>query len=228
MFDVSVGWLSSTAEGEEVYLAPKPCWAIVKLWVEPLPRGSGIQFESVIKEKELPYRYQNHVRQSLPEALKQGRKGWEVTDAKFTLIGGQHHHVHTHPLDFFVATPVAVQRALVNCGTLLLEPMVRVTLSAQEELLGKVIRDMVAMRGEFDTPLIHQGQFTLEAQLPVATSLDYPTAFRSMTSGKGTYASQFIGYQECPPGEGKEAPRRGVDPLDHSKWILYARSAMQS
>lgn len=219
---------ASTAEGEEVYLAPKPCWAIVKLLVEPLPRGSGIQFESVIKEKELPYRYQNHVRQSLPEALKQGRKGWEVTDAKFTLIGGQHHHVHTHPLDFFVATPVAVQRALVNCGTLLLEPMVRVTLSAQEELLGKVIRDMVAMRGEFDTPLIHQGQFTLEAQLPVATSLDYPTAFRSMTSGKGTYASQFIGYQECPPGEGKEAPRRGVDPLDHAKWILYARSAMQS
>ena len=219
---------ASTAEGEEVYLAPKPCWAIVKLLVEPLPRGSGIQFESVIKEKELPYRYQNHVRQSLPEALKQGRKGWEVTDAKFTLIGGQHHHVHTHPLDFFVATPVAVQRALVNCGTLLLEPMVRVTLSAQEELLGKVIRDMVAMRGEFDTPLIHQGQFTLEAQLPVATSLDYPTTFRSMTSGKGAYASQFIGYQECPPGEGKEASRRGVDPLDHAKWILYARSAMQS
>ena len=99
-----------------------------------------------------------------------------MTDAKFTLIGGQHHHVHTHPLDFFVATPVAVQRALVNSGTLLLEPMVRVTLSAQEELLGKVIRDMVAMRGAFDTPILHQGTFTLEADLPVATSLDYPTA----------------------------------------------------
>ena len=160
---------ASAAQGEEVYLAPKPCWAVVRLLVEPLPRGSGIQFESVIKEKELPYRYQNHVRQSLPEALRQGRKGWEVTDAKFTLIGGQHHHVHTHPLDFFVATPVAVQRALVNSGTLLLEPMVRVTLSAQEELLGKVIRDMVAMRGAFDTPILHQGTFTLEADLPVAT-----------------------------------------------------------
>ena len=48
-----------------------------------------------------------------------------------------------------------------------------------------------------------------------------------MTSGKGVYASAFLGYQECPPGEGKEAPRRGVDPLDHAKWILTARSAMQ-
>ena len=218
---------ASTSEGEEVYLAPKPCWAIVKLLVEPLPRGSGIQFESIIKEKELPYRYQNHVRQSLPDALKQGRLGWEVTDARFTLIGGQHHHFHTHPLDFFVATPVAVQRALVNSGTILLEPMVTVTLSGQEELLGRVIRDMVSMRGEFDTPVIHKGWFTLEAKLPVATSLDYPVSFRSMTSGKGVYASEFAGYQECPPGEGQQAPRRGVDPLDHSKWILYARSAMQ-
>ena len=83
------------------------------------------------------------------------------------------------------------------------------------------------MRGAFDTPILHQGTFTLEADLPVATSLDYPTAFRSMTSGKGVYASAFLGYQECPPGEGKEALRRGVDPLDHAKWILTARSAMQ-
>ena len=217
----------TVAVGEEAYLAPKPCWAIVTLRVEPLPRGSGIQFESVIKEKELPYRYQNHVGQSLPQALKQGRKGWEVTDAKFTLIGGQSHHVHTHPLDFFVATPVAVQRALVNSGTALLEPYTRVTLSAQEDLLGKVIGDLVAMRGAFDTPVIRKGAFTLEAELPVATSLDYPIAFRSMTSGKGVYASEFIGYRDCPPGEGQETSRRGIDPLDHAKWILFARNAIQ-
>ena len=218
---------SSPAEGLEVYTMPKPCWAVVKLLVEPLPRGSGIQYESAIKEKQLPYRYQNHVRTSLFDSIKQGPLGWEVTDAKFTLVDGEHHHVHTHPLDFFVATPVAAQRALVNSGTILLEPMTKVTLSAGEEFLGRVIRDVMNMRGTFDTPLIRQGQFTLEAVLPVATSLDYPIDFRSMTSGKGTYASEFCGYQECPLELGKTAPRRGVDPLDRSKWILYARSAMQ-
>ena len=101
------------------------------------------------------------------------------------------------------------------------------TLSAQEELLGKVIGDLVAMRGAFDTPVIRKGSFTLEAELPVATSLDYPIAFRSMTSGKGVYASEFIGYRDCPPGEGQETPRRGIDPLDHAKWILFARNAIQ-
>lgn len=217
----------TAAEGLEVYTMPKPCWAVVKLLVEPLPRGSGIVFESVIKEKELPYRYQNHVEACLPGALKQGPLGWEVTDAKFTLIGGEYHHVHTHPLDFFVATPVAVQQALVNSKTTLLEPMSRVTLSADESFLGRVIRDMVHMRGSFDTPRIHKGQFTLEAVVPVATSLEYPIDFRSMTSGKGAYASSFCGYEECPLELGKTAPRRGVNPLDRAKWILYARSAMQ-
>lgn len=205
---------------------PKPCWAVVRLLVEPLPRGSGIRYESVIKEKQLPYRYQNHVETSLFRSLKQGPLGWEVTDAKFTLIGGEHHHVHTHPLDFFVATPVAVLQALTNSGTTLLEPLMKVTVSAGEEFLGGVIRDILNMRGTFDTPIMQRGQFTLEAILPVATSLDYPIAFRSMTSGKGTYASVFYGYQECPLELGKTAPRRGVNPLDRPKWILHARNAM--
>ncbi len=217
---------AGTAEGLEVYTMPKPCWAVVRLLVEPLPRGSGIRYESVIKEKQLPYRYQNHVEASLYGSLKQGPLGWEVTDAKFTLIGGEHHHVHTHPLDFFVATPVAVLQALTNSGTTLLEPMVKVTVSAGEEYLGGVIRDVLNMRGTFDTPVMQHGQFTLEAILPVATSLEYPIAFRSMTSGKGTYASEFYGYQECPLELGKTAPRRGINPLDRSKWILYARNAM--
>ena len=218
---------AAAAEGIEIYTMPKPCWAVVKLLVEPLPRGSGIQYESIIKEKQLPYRYQNHVETSLYRSLKQGPLGWEVTDAKFTLIGGEHHHVHTHPLDFFVATPVAVQQTLVNSGTVLLEPMIKVTLSAEEELLGRVIRDILNMRGTFDTPLIRQGQFTLETILPLATSLEYPIAFRSLTSGKGTYASEFCGYQECPLELGKTASRRGVNPLDRAKWILYARNALQ-
>lgn len=86
------------AVGREVYTMPKPCWAVVELQIGPLPAGSGIVFESVIREKQLPYRYQNHVEQSVKETFRQGIYGWEVMDAKVTLVGGEHHHVHTHPL----------------------------------------------------------------------------------------------------------------------------------
>ena len=218
---------AKTGIGLERYTMPKPCWAVVELKAEPLPRGSGVRFESAIKEKQLPYRYQHHVELSLRDALKQGLYGWEVTDARFTLTGGEHHHVHTHPLDFFVATPIAVLRALTDSGTVLLEPIVRVTLSAGEEFLGKTIRDILQMRGEFDSPAVSKGVFSLEALLPAAASLEYPIAFRSMTSGKGSYYSEFYRYQECPLELGATARRRGIHPLlERSKWILHARSAL--
>ena len=206
---------------------PKPCWACLTLRMEPLPRGSGIVYRSVSKEKELPYRYQHHVETSVFDTLRQGLYGWEVIDALVTLTGGEQHHVHTHPLDFFVATPIAALRALTECGSTLLEPMVRVRLSAGEEVLGRVIGDVLHMRGEFDSPVVAGGVFTLEAVLPVADSLEYPIAFRSLTSGRGGYFSRFDGYRECPRELGKSLPRRGVDPLDRAKWILYARSALR-
>ncbi|MGN0298156.1 MAG: GTP-binding protein [Lachnospiraceae bacterium] len=213
------------AIGREVYTMPKPCWAIVDLQVEPLPSGSGIVFESVIKEKELPYRYQNHVRQSLMDTLQQGIYGWEVVDAKFTLVGGQHHHIHTHPLDFFVATPVAALRALTASESVLLEPYVRVYLSADEQWMGKVLGQIIGMRGEFDSPVIENGQFVIEAVLPLKNSLDYPITFRSMTSGKGTYTMELDSYRPCEEEVRETLPRRGVDPLDRAKWILACRSA---
>lgn len=93
------------AEGFEAYLAPKPCWAVVKFMLEPLPRGSGVQYESKVSPGRLPYRYQAHVGNRPVPALSQGLHGWEVTDMKVTLTDGESHHVHTHPAGFLCATP---------------------------------------------------------------------------------------------------------------------------
>ena len=213
------------AVGKEVYTMPKPCWAVVELKVEPLPAGSGIVFESLLKEKELPYRYQNHIRQSLMDTVSQGIYGWEVTDAKFTLVGGQSHHVHTHPLDFFVATPVAVLRALTESESMLMEPYVKISLSAAEQFMGKVMGHIVNMRGEFEAPIIEDGMFFLEAVVPLRDSMEYPVTFRSLTSGQGSYSMELDSYRPCEKGFLETLPRRGVDPLDHAKWILSCRSA---
>ena len=213
------------AVGKEVYTMPKPCWAVVELKVEPLPAGSGIVFESLLKEKELPYRYQNHIRQSLMDTVSQDIYGWEVTDAKFTLVGGQSHHVHTHPLDFFVATPVAVLRALTESESMLMEPYVKISLSAAEQFMGKVMGHIVNMRGEFEAPIIEDGMFFLEAVVPLRDSMEYPVTFRSLTSGQGSYSMELDSYRPCEKGFLETLPRRGVNPLDHAKWILSCRSA---
>ncbi len=216
----------STAKGKWAYIMPKPCWAIVELEISPLPPGSGLKFESVIKEDVLVRRYQHHVETSMFETAKQGIFGWEVTDALVRLTDGMSHHVHTHPLDFFVCTPVSFLRALTNAGSALIEPWVRVTMTADEDLLGRVIRDITDMRGEFSTPEISGGSFTLEAVMPLSTSVNYPLKYRSVTSGKGLYSSAFDSYRPCPADVHETLARREVDPLDLDKWILYKRSAI--
>jgi len=212
--------------GVERYTMPKPCWAVVHLQVDPLPRGSGYQYESVIHETVLKHRYQNHVEISVPQALKQGRLGWEVVDLKVTLIGGEDHQFHTHPLDFFLATPIAVMKALEDAGPTLLEPLVKLRLTAEEPLVGRLIGDIIEMRGEFDSPVIADGKVEIEALVPVAASMDYAVQFASLTSGKGIIKSDFHSYKECPQALGQVAKRRGIDPLNRDKWILHKRGAI--
>ena len=212
--------------GLEEYTMPKPCWAVVQLAIEPLRRGAGYQYESVIKAKTLPYQYQRHVEITVPQALKQGMYNWEVTDIRVTLIGGEHHHVHTHPLDFFLATPIAVMDALRNAGTALLEPFAVMRMTANEQHAGRIIGDITAMRGSFDNPVIRSGNITIEALLPVSESLEYPVRFSSFTSGKGVMKTSFAGYRECPVEFGAVAERRGINPLDRMRWILHKRNAL--
>lgn len=220
---------AGTGYGFEAYTMPKPCWAVVKLLFEPLPRGSGVVYDGGhIPHNKLFYKYQTHIRRSFFESLGQGMYGWEVTDFRATLVDGEHHTIHTHPLDFFVATPMAVMNGLSNTGTILLEPYLRFRISADEAFTGKIINDVIMMRGEFDTPVTRKDAVTIEASIPVATSLDYPVRLASMTGGKATFYMNFDGYRPCPPELGQIAPRRGINPLDRSKWILAARGAMRN
>ena len=215
-------------DGFEAYTMPKPCWAIVKFHFEPLPRGSGVVYDGGhIPSNTCFYKYQTHIRQAFFRGLEQGRLGWEVTDFKATLSYAEHHTIHTHPLDFFVATPMAIQNGLCNTGTTLLEPFLRVRISAGREHLGKILSDITQMRGEFDDPVIRGDNMTVEGAVPAATSLDYPVRLAAQTGGKAVFSAAFDGYRAVDLALGKTCPRRGIDPLDRAKWILQARGAIQ-
>jgi ribosomal protection tetracycline resistance protein len=217
---------SRKGHGCDYYTMPKPCWAIIHFDIEPLPRGSGLVYSSIVPNDKMFYRYQNHVAMTVPKALKQGMYNWEVTDLKVTLVDGEHHIMHTHPMDFFLATPLAIMDGLRNTGTTLLEPMQTLHIIASEEYVGKIIGDLIAMRGQFDSPIISSGQCQIKAVVPVSTSLDYSIRLASLTSGKGLLSTRFYGYQECLVELGSIAKRYGVNPLDRDKWILSQRNAL--
>ena len=208
------------------YTMPKPCWAILRFEIEPLETGSGVLFESRVRNEKIFTKYQLQVEQTIPEALRQGPKGWEVTDIKITLVDGEHHVSHTHPMDFILATPIGIMDALKNTGTDLMEPMNRFKITYPEEMSGRVIGEIIGMRGTFDSPLIKKGTALMEGRYPVSEGIDFPARFSSVTGGRGTINTFFDGYDLCPPGAGLEVPFRGISPADREKYILHKRGAV--
>ena len=218
--------IRQAAYGFVDYTMPKPCWAILKFLIEPAPRGSGVTFASQVPVKDIMARYQHQVEQALPHALKQGRLGWEVTDVKITLVGGEHHLVHTHPLDFIVATPMAIQDGLANGGSTLLEPILLAHFKLPSDCIGRVISDVNMMEGEVLETTSDGDRVTLKALIPVRTSLSYPTTLAMITSGRGAMNVRLYSYRECPVTPERISPRRGIDPLDKAKYILAVRNAL--
>lgn len=217
---------AAPGEGFDAYTMPKPCWAVLRFLIEPLPRGSGLVYECRVGPDKLPYRYQNHVATAVPEALQQGLFGWEVTDLKVTLVDGGYHHIHTHPLDFFVCTPMAIMDGLRRCGVTLLEPILHLSLRFDPDLSGRVISLLQSVRGVLGEQRMQGGRLHLTAEVPAATSLTLPTDFARLTSGRGSLASSFSHYAPCPPEVHAERERIGVNPLDRAKYILEKRKVL--
>lgn len=215
-------------EGYIRYTMPKPCWAVLRFKIEPGERGSGITYKSIVGVNDVLQKYQNEVERTIPKALEQGIKGWEVTDIKITLIEGEDHEMHSRPGDFMIATPMGVMNGLQESDTKLLEPILKFRISAPEEFLGKIAGELNQMRAVFANPEFDDGKFHLEGEVPVATSMDFNIRLSSLTGGKGKVKFGFAGYQDCPEGEGREREYKGVNPLNKSQWILHARGAFKT
>ncbi len=218
---------ASVGEGFVQYWMPKPCWAIMKFLIEPAKRGSGAVYESKVGVNQIQQKYQSEVERTIQTALKQGIKGWEVTDLKITLIDGEDHEMHSRPGDFAIATPMGIMNGLVNTGTTFLEPIISFKISAPDSLLGAVTGDITQMRGSFESPQIENGKFLLTGLLPLATSLDYAVKLSSRSGGKAKISTKFHGYESCPENLGIVRPYKGISPLDTAKYILKARNALQ-
>jgi ribosomal protection tetracycline resistance protein len=217
---------SKSGYGFAAYTMPKPCWAIVRFYIEPLPRGSGLQYECQVRTEDIKLRYQREVERQLPITLEQGLYGWNVMDLKVTLVEGEDHVMHSNPGDFYIATAMGIMDGLQSLGTTLLEPLLRFRITVPEEVGGKVLGDLISMRGTFDSPVISNGTFTVEGEMPVATSLEYPVRLGIISGGKGIISSRFSGYQPVPLEMGAVRERVGVNPLDRARFILAMRNAL--
>ena len=218
----------SIAEGYVRYWMPKPCWAIMTFKIEPGELGSGVIFESKVRTSDISIKYQNEVKRAIPWSLKQGIKGWEVTDIKITLLEGSEHNVHSNPGDFLLATPMGIMRGLEAANTDILEPMYTFHIKANSDHLGPIASDLNQMKASIGTPNFDGDFFTLTGRVSVEQAMEYGLRFNTRTSGKGRLKLTLDGYQKTIITDNKIRPYRGVSPLDESLWILHNRGAFKA
>ena len=179
-------------------------YAEVHLKLEPLPRGSGMQFAADCREEVLDKNWQRLVLTHLEEKQHLGVLiGAPLTDVKITLIAGRAHLKHTEGGDFRQATYRAVRQGLMMADqihkTQLLEPWYAFRLELPSDNVGRAMNDIQNMGGSFDPPETGaDGDTTLlTGTAPASTMRSYPMEVVSYTRGRGHLTLTLDGYRPC-------------------------------
>jgi len=171
----------------------------VVLEVEPLPRGTGVEFVDRIRGGRIPREFIPAVAAGVREAAESGvLAGYPVVDYRATLTDGTYHEVDSSEMAFKIAASLGFKEAMQRGQPVLLEPIMRVEVITPEQYMGDVIGDLNARRGRI---LAMEPQGTarvIRALVPLAEMFGYATAVRSATQGRATYTMEPSHYEEMP------------------------------
>lgn len=174
-------------------------FADCKIEVEPLPRGSGFQFESKIVGGAIPRGFIPAVEKGVVEAMKNGSvAGFPVVDVKVVLYDGQYHDVDSSEMAFKIAGSMAFKDALEQAKPCLLEPYVNLAVSVPDECMGDVMGDLNSRRAKVEGMEQQGGNEVIKAKAPMAEVLRYAPDLTSMTSGRGSFEMGFSHYEPLP------------------------------
>ena len=180
------------------HFEPLRHYAEVHLLLEPLPRGSGLVFDTVCSSDVLDLAYQKLILAHLEEKVHRGvLTGAPITDMKISLLVGKAHLKHTEGGDMRQATYRAVRQGLMQAESLLLEPWYDFILTMPTESIGRAITDIRAMGGEFDAPEAGGSLSTLKGIVPASELKDYADTVAAYTQGRGRLQVALHGYEPC-------------------------------
>ena len=189
--------IENTVEGVG-HFEPLRHYAEVHIQLEPLPRGSGLEFATVCSTDVLDIPYQSLILTHMAEKVHKGvLTGAPITDVKMTLLVGRAHLKHTEGGDMRQATYRAIRQGLMQAKSVLLEPWYRFALTLPTEAVGRAITDIRAMGGEFETPETTGTLSTLVGRLPASELGDYADTLAAYTQGRGRLQLSMDGYHPC-------------------------------
>ena len=214
--ETSVLYRETIAEAVEGvgHYEPLRHYAEVHLWLEPLPPGNGMVFDTDVSTDDLALNWQRLILTHLKEKTHRGvLTGAPLTDMRITLIAGRAHLKHTEGGDFRQATYRAVRQGLMKARSVLLEPYLALEITAPQENLGRIMNDLALMGGKPEGPEEAEDGFRrIRAIVPASACRNYARELNAQTKGLGRMTASFSAYLPCAEAE-KIIAEKGYDPL---------------
>ncbi|WP_437601180.1 elongation factor G [Sorangium sp. So ce590] len=168
--------------------------------MEPLPRGGGFVFEDAVVGGAVPRQFIPSVEKGIVKSMSKGvLAGYPMVDVKVRLFDGKYHDVDSSDAAFQMAGSKAYKAAAAQCAPVLLEPIVRLSVTVPSAAMGDIIGDINSRRGRIIGTDAIEDQTIVNAFVPLAEVLEYESKLKSMTQGKGTFTMSVEHLEVCPP-----------------------------
>jgi len=171
------------------------CW----LKLEPLPKGSGVEFVDKIVGGVIPGKYVPAIQKGVEEAMRKGiYAGYPVVDIRVSVYDGSYHDVDSSDMAFAIAGSLGVKKGVVEAQPVIIEPYADIEVSVPEDCVGDITGDINSRRGRILGIEARGKMQVVKASVPLAEVGRYSTDLKSMTQGRGSHTMKFSHYEEAP------------------------------
>jgi len=172
----------------------------VYLRIEALARGGGFEFVDDVVGGAIPGQYIPAVEKGVRQVLSEGAlAGFPIQDVRVTVYDGKHHAVDSKEVAFVSAGRKAFLDALQKATPIVLEPIMRLEITAPASAIGDITGDLATKRARINGNNTLPGQrATVSALVPLAEISEYQTRLKALTGGQGTYSMALSHYDPVP------------------------------
>jgi elongation factor G len=194
--------IAKSAEGEGKYIRQtggRGQYGHCLVRVEPKGRGEGFEFVNAVKGGAIPREFIPAIEKGVREAMENGTvAGFPLVDFKLSVYDGTFHEVDSSEIAFKIAGSIAFQDAVKKASPGLLEPIMKVEVTAPDEFMGDVIGDLSSKRAQILGTATRGKMVLISCLVPLAEMSGYVTSLRGMTKGRASYYMEPGHYQEVP------------------------------
>jgi len=174
-------------------------FAHVKLTIEPNESGKGYEFVNKVTGGAIPKEYIPCIDQGIQGAMQSGvLAGYQVVDVKVTVFDGSYHEVDSSEMAFKICGSMAFKEACQKASPCLLEPIMKVVVTAPDDYMGDVMGDITSRRGQIVGTEMRNGAVAIESNVPLSNMFGYATDLRSKTQGRASYSMEPSHFLELP------------------------------